>query len=262
MFQTLTPGQWGALLGIFFLGSFVQSAVGFAAGMICISLSLLIGIPLPESIVMSVVLSAVQSVSGLWDLRKHAVAGQWALPAGLRLAWMPLGILALNWMDRSLPLTQIKAVIGVAILLAVIVLLISRMPQRSRHHWAVTIGTFSLSGFMQGSIGIAGPPIVLWLSMLDWSTQRSRAFMFQLFLCAIPFQAIALAIAFPHRFLAASLCAVLLLPGVFLGSWMGLKVGNWLSKELLRNVSYALLALLAISFMVQPFFSHYSNTHK
>ncbi len=253
MIQSLETWQWVALAAILFSASFMQGAVGFAAGMISISLTLQIGIPMPESIVISLVASSAQSLGGVWDLRKDAGGQHLLIPIAMRLAFMPLGIWGLYWMDNQWQPDRIKQLIGVAIIASVALLMLSKVQHRKALPTGFTMAIFSISGLMQGSIGMAGPPIVLWLSMLDWSNQKSRVFLFQIFLASIPFQATALLLTFPNRFLPAFLVAALMLPVIFLGSWLGLQLGNRFSKPTLRRLSLGLLLVIAIVCIAQPY---------
>lgn len=255
MIQSLEIWQWVAIAGILFLASFVQGAVGFAAGMISISLTLHIGIPMPESIVISLVASSAQSLGGVWDLRKDAGGQHLLIPIAMRLLFMPLGIFCLYWIDDQWQPARIKQLIGIVVIASICLLMLSKVSPRQVLPTGFTVATFSLSGLMQGSIGMAGPPIVLWLAILDWSNQKSRVFLFQVFLASIPFQATALLMTFPDRFFPALLVATLMLPAILLGSWMGLQLGNRFSKSTLRRLSLGLLMAIGVASIVQPFFS-------
>lgn len=252
MLLDLPLSQWVLLAGIMLLGCFVQGAVGFAAGMICISLSLWIGLPLPECILIAMVASTVQCLGGVWNLRGEAGGRHLWLPIGCRLFWMPVGVYLLWRMDRTWDPAAIKQVIGVVILIGTISLGISRVPQRSQLPDWLTFLAFSVSGLMHGAVGMAGPPIVLWLALLDWSSQKNRVFMFQLFLASIPLQAVILYWTYPGRFLPAVFTGLALAPFMLAGSGLGLSVGNRLDRRRLRRWSLGLLAVIAVVSIINP----------
>lgn len=248
----LQPWQWIALSGILLFACFVQSAVGFAAGMISISLSLLIGVRLPECILLGMVASLVQSLGGVWNLRSSAGGQHLWLPIGCRLFWMPIGVFALWQMDQSWDLAQIKQLIGVVILLAIVLLFLNRMPQAESLPWPVTFTAFSLSGFMQGALGMAAPPIVFWLAFLNWSSHKSRVFLFQLFLASFPLQAAVLWYTYTQRFFPAVLTGFALSPLILVGSYLGLRLGNRLDRQRLRSWSMILLTIIAMVSILNP----------
>lgn len=244
--------QWIALVGVLLFACFVQGAVGFAAGLISISLSLLIGIPLPEAIILSMIASLVQCMGGVWNLRGEAGGQHLWLPIVCRLIWMPIGVYLLWKMDRSWDPERIKQLIGVVVLVGVVILSLSRVPQVERLPTWSTVLAFSVSGLMHGALGMAGPPVVLWLSLLSWSSQKNRVFLFQLFLASIPLQAVILWWTYPDRFWPAVLAGVLMIPAMLLGSSGGLWLGNRLDRHRLRRWSLALLALIAAVSILNP----------
>lgn len=248
----LTLWHW-FILGLILLGAcFVQGAVGFAAGMIFITLALFTGLPLPETIIISMIASMLQSLGGVWNLRAEVGGKHLLLPVVCRLIWLPIGVLALWQMDRYLDKSSVKQIVGVAILVAIGMLRLSNLPTRPQLPTWITVSTFSLSGFMHGAIGMAGPPVVLWLSMLDWSSQKNRVFLFQLFLASIPFQALILWITYPQRFVAATTAGLILSPTILLGSALGLWLGNRLDRQQLRTYSLIALALIGVVAILEP----------
>ncbi|NRA37399.1 MAG: TSUP family transporter, partial [Planctomycetes bacterium] len=104
-----------------------------------------------------------------------------------------------------------------------------------------------LSGTMSGMIGMGGPPVILWAMAQPWGVNRTRAFLFVIFMCAIPFQILSLLLAFGVHVWWGVALGLLCSPVVWLGSYVGVFLGNKLNKEQFKVIVYVLLLVLGAS---------------
>ena len=98
-----------------------------------------------------------------------------------------------------------------------------------------------------GTCGMGGPPLVLWSMSHNWSNQRTRAFLYSVFGPTIPLQLALLYVIFGSDVGLGLLVGAMLLPAVFLGAFIGLHIGNRLSKPLLKTVAYIMLIAIALN---------------
>ena len=103
------------------------------------------------------------------------------------------------------------------------------------------------AGLAGGLTGAPGAPIVIWVMAHNWSNQRSRGSMWAIFLVFGSTLFLLLCLSFGWRVLATVPPAVLLIPIAVIGSHVGLKLGNLISKKYLRRIAFVLLLLVAAS---------------
>ena len=237
--------------------SALQGAVGFAAGLFGIPLLMMVaGMKLEAAIMTMLLASFLQNLGGLYHLRKDFSYRDAQAPMLIRLAALPLGLLALHY-ATSLPQDYVKAVIGVVILVLVILQgVVGRSTLEHRDqplHWGWTPVAFGASGFLVGFCGMGGPPMVLWVMAQPWSGKQSRAFLFFLFTSSLPLHCLYLWWKYGDGMHIAALMALLSVPWIIAGTWIGLWIGSHLRKSRLRVVAYAILIITAAVAMYSPF---------
>jgi len=105
---------------------------------------------------------------------------------------------------------------------------------------------------VQGLVGMGGPPMVFWVQAHDWSTEKTRSFLFMMYLVSI-FPALAfLYVAFGDVVIEPGLLALAMLPLLWLVTCIGLKFGSMLGRERLRRVTLGLLLLMGLAGVVGP----------
>lgn len=235
------------------LGSIIQSSSGFGFGLFALPLLLLMGIPLPESVVIIVIGSAVQKIAAISRLWK-AVDWKGQAPfMAVGLAALPLGVYCLY---RVSLLSQpfMKQIIGTLIL--VLLLLQWRGVIKSREKIAVAWGYLAgfFSGFLNGLANIGGPPLVLWILAHRWPNEKMRVTPIAFSIVFVPFQLFFMWLAFGQRMWNPLSNAILLTPTVLAGTWLGLKLGGKISEAHLRIYMRLLLLFIALSTIAKPFF--------
>ena len=231
---------------IVFLSAVAQSTVGFGYALFATTPLVWLGMPLPNVIALVTTCSLLQAIIGVTRLRDH-VPWRLALSAtAVRLVSVIVGLLLLKRLvdlDRD----TIRMVIGGMLCLLVIVQLLVRPRPAERVHPGWAGPAFLGSGLLAGFCGMGGPPLVLWLMAHDWSTQKTRGFLFAVFAMSIPFQLALMTLTLGTTILRTVAFGIACLPLVYLGTRIGMPLGDRMSRHKLRRVAYAILLVIGIA---------------
>ncbi|UCD75237.1 MAG: sulfite exporter TauE/SafE family protein [Phycisphaerales bacterium] len=237
---------------VLILGSALQSAAGFAFGMFAIPLLILLGAEAYEAIAIISVCGLIQTVIGIWALRKHIDWLQVVLMTVMAAICIPAGVLTLGALVESVPVSVIRQVFGSIVLCVVVVQWVWRIRPREKLHWGWMATAMPLSGFMTGLSGMGGPPAVMWVMAHNWSNRRSRATLWAFFCATTPVSWISLHQRFGDEVFTAIGNGVLMSPVMILGILPGLWLGHRIPKPLLRQISYVILLLVSAYAICQP----------
>lgn len=226
-------------------GIFVQSAVGFGAGLFAVPLLVWAGLELPVAIATTLTVVFFQTGFQSWLYRNQMPKGAIGRMLVPRLVGAPLGILVLGLLDAR-DEDRLQMLLGVFLLVVVLVQAGVRVTPRERiaGYWTPIVGL--LSGFLAGLFGMGGPPLVLFVLAHDWPPGRSRSFLWGSFFVLAGPQLGLMAWRFGTPVLEGMQAGVLMLPVLLLGSHVGERVGRRLSRTLLRRLAFALLVALAL----------------
>lgn len=234
-----------------FLAVVLQSAVGFGMALFAIPVLLWLGADLPTAVAMLVVSTAAQSFYGVAVYRQHIPwRAVWAVTPW-RFAFMIAGVWLLWYLD-ALPRDTIKQIVGLTMLAILLVQVALRIKPRARLHggWTVLAGT--LSGLMAGALGMGGPPIVLWAMAHDWPSRVTRSFFWAVFALLAPLQIAVMTIRFGYGIWAGLILGLALAPGTILAARLGVKLGERMNRQRLRQVALGILALIAAAAIAEP----------
>ena len=231
---------------VMFFGSVVQGAIGFALGMIAVPLLVEAGYSLSQAVALTTVAIGIQVAFGVWHLRAHIPWRDVKLAAALRYLTVPIGVwLLLN--VESMDADSVKRLVGCGVLLGVVMRLLARGQHARDLPLPVSVAAFSISGTLQGLVAMGGPPLVLWMTTRSFQAKQARAFTMTLFLLNAPLQALLLLFLSRTMSLDTLGMALLLTPLIFIGTAIGVRIGNRFSKARLNAVALALLAIIAIN---------------
>ncbi len=247
------PELFVSFAAVVSLGIFVQSATGFAGGLIIIPLMLWAGHGIPEAQAAVLTATIPQNLLGIWRFRDTIDRREIAFPAMLRFIAMPVGVATL-YMVESLPLEQIRQLVGAVVIGCVLLLVFLKPRQRATIHPGWTCLAFLSSGFFVGLTGTGGPMMVIWVQSHDWSTRKIRSFLFVMYLLSIPPVLGMLWYAFGDRVTTAVLSSALLIPILVPVTRVGLQCGTWLGRDRLRNVTMAVLLVIGAVGLLAPLF--------
>lgn len=239
-------------------GIFTQSATGFAGALLIMPLMLWAGYGIPEGQAAILVSTLPQTVWGFYQFRESVTYRELALPAALRLGALPVGVTVLFMIDHF-PKGIIQQGIGLLVICFVIAFAVYRPRPQTKLHPGWTWLAFLSSGFFQGCTGTGGPMMVFWVQSHDWSTKRTRAFLFMMYLVTtIPAWGL-LYFCFPLRVLGPSVAAILAAPVLLLATVLGLRLGTWLGRSRLKRVTMALLLVIGITSIASPWIVYWSK---
>jgi len=237
---------------ILVLGSMLQSAAGFAFGMFAIPLLILIGYEPFEAIAMISLCGGIQTVVGVYSLRKHI---EWGEVFGLVLIsviTVPVGVWALDYLSARLGDDGVKQVFGVVVSGGVLVAVWGEDWARGYVHRAWGLIAGGLAGFIGGVSGMGGPPVVMWVHAHDWSNQRSRATLWAYFSGLVPLQVFFLYRQFGQGVIDALVVGAMLAPAMILGIIPGLWIGHRIPKARLRQMSFGIIFAISLAAIFEP----------
>ncbi|MEN6323617.1 MAG: sulfite exporter TauE/SafE family protein [Proteiniphilum sp.] len=232
------------------LASMIQAAVGFAYALFATPLLVWLGIPLHQVIVMVSVGSLLQSVAGVRSLHASIPWKEVGIATALSIVGLIAGLFILRQII-SLDSRYILMIVGIALSVLVLVQLLFKPRQVDKVRWPYTILAFLLSGVFSGTIGMGGPPLVLWVMAHDWEPAKIKGFYFASFLLFIPIMIFFMAVLPGFGSLSKPiLFSLAFFPLIYAGSLIGLKIGNRLSKRKLYVVTSVFLLLTGISTII------------
>jgi len=237
------------VVAVVFIASSMQTILGFGFGMIAIPLLLTIGIPLPEAILLVTGCSFLQTTNAASHFR-HDIDMKLAFKASfVRILFMPVGVFCLFFLESSDPSLS-KRWAGMAILF---MLGLGSIPSKRLAFLrsnSFAYFSWAASGFMGTSMGVGGPPLIVWAKIQKWAPEKTRAFTLNVLLLSMLPALATLFYRFPEAAPPTLKRILLCLPAV----WIGLKVGKILSKKLptkiLENLILGLLLIASIKLII------------
>jgi uncharacterized protein len=243
----LVPFELALFLIAAFAGALVSGIAGFAFGLVASAIWLHVIAPAQSAVLIAAFAIVNQGLS-LWKLR-HALkfSRLWPYLVGAALG-IPLGAAVLSWASP----THMRVFIGVALVLFSIYSLVRpKLPTVEGGKFADgVVGV--ISGFVGGSTGLAGIPVVVWSTLRGWSKDEQRA-VFQPVAIAI-FAMVLLWFTGSGMVTAETVrLFVLGLPAVLLGMWLGLKLYGKLNEATFRTVVLILLLISGLILLPSAF---------
>ncbi|MDA7915297.1 sulfite exporter TauE/SafE family protein [Rubripirellula sp.] len=232
-------------------GIFIQAAAGFAAGLVIVPALLWCGYSIPAAQCSLLVATIPQNIWGVWSLRDSIEPREVIWPGIGRVLFLPTGIgvlMLLDFVDEG----TVRQLVGLIVLLVTLAIIFIQPEPRMHLHpiWAVI--AFPLSGFFQGLVGMGGPPMVFWVQAHDWSTEKTRSFLFMMYLVSI-FPALAfLYLAFGNQVIEPGVLALAMIPMLWVVTYFGLKFGSMLGRDRLRRITLGLLLIMGLAGLVGP----------
>jgi len=148
---------------------------------------------------------------------------------------MPLGV----WLLLSLDAATLTKSVSVIVLLFVVVL-VSGWRYRGPRPLPLTLGIGGISGAMMATTSVGGPPVLIYMLAAELPAAIVRANIVAYYLMT-GFVLIAMVMIVSPTGLAALVDAVLLLPIILSGSWIGSCLAGRASDGLYRGIAYAFL---------------------
>jgi uncharacterized membrane protein YfcA len=224
-----------AVFGAAFLRGFTGFGFGLAAvPALSLVMSPVVAVPCTLMLGMLAGVQVLPKIRHLPDWRSV-----WILVAG-SLVGSPIGI----WVLTALPVSEIRAVIGVTLVIAVAVLW--RQPRFGKQPSVpVGLGTGVVSGLLNGSTGFAGPPVIIYFLSTQDSVPVIRASLMMYFF----FSTGGTLVYDAFRGLVGShvlLLTAIFFPALYIGNWLGDRCFDGSSAATYRRVALGILLILAV----------------
>ena len=226
-----------------FAGALIAGVAGFAFGLIASAIWLHAIAP-PQSAALIAAFAIVIQGASLWKLR-HAVQVSRLVPFFIGGALgIPLGAEVLRWASTS----QMRTFVGLALVLfSVYSLVRPKLPAVSGGKIADSVVGVA-SGFLGGSTGLAGIPVIIWSTLRGWSKDEQRA-VFQPVVVGIFIMTLVWFGGNQMLTKDTLRLFVIGLPAVLLGTWLGLKLYGKLDEVTFRRVVLILLLLSGLTLL-------------
>lgn len=226
---------------IIFVASILQTSTGFGFSIMATPFLLMLFLP-QEAIQINIILSLIISVSLIWKIRKDIdfpIIKRFIIGS---IVGVPFGIIIFI----SINIAAFK--IGVSILLLILTLLLILnfrvKPTRIRDF---IVG--GVSGLLTTSIGMPGPPLLLYFTGTDTEKGKIRATTLAFFLF-IYFISLISQIIFTGTNKLIWESSLNAIPVVFLGLFIGQIIFKWLNQRVFKIFTYILLSFTGIFLLI------------
>lgn len=236
---------WVELAGTTFGAALLQAAAGFGFAVVATPFYLIFVAP-ARAVHLVIIIAMSLSVVVLPGLRREVEPGLLLRLLLGSVAGLPLGLLAFRYSNPAVVRAAAGTIVlGFAVLLALLRRRGSarRVPLRMTRNRDVLVG--AVSGTASALVGMAGPPVLIYLLLVGAGSQRIRATLLAFFalVYAVTLAAHAATIAVPAQ---SWLTAGILLPFAFFGGLIGRRLGDRLGAGVFAVLAIALLALAGL----------------
>lgn len=238
-----TSVQYVAIVSVALIGGLVRGFGGFGTALIIIPvLSVIIG---PRAAVPAVTLAllvtTLQLIPATWP---HV---RWREQRVLSLAGclgVPVGVVVLIWIDPELLRRAISATTAASALFLMTGWRYSGGPSLPA---AAAAGAFG--GFLSGAASIGGPPVIAYLLAGQGSPAQTRASIVFYFAFT---QVVSLTLFGLNGLLSINslVVAVLIAPGLLIGTWFGSRLFRLSSERIFRWTALTLLLVVGLATLV------------
>lgn len=238
---------------VIFLATVVHGITGFGYAQVSMGLLPLFRNPGAASIIFTV--TAIFSNGRVWwSVRDDFDWRNWVVPVvGLALG-LPLGV----YIFSSLNETQLRAAIGVVLLVAVVLIAsvrqldtVTNWIQESglKPGWKTSVTAGFLSGIFGGAVAIPGPPMIVYGAFMAaggfWSDREMKAVFTAFFGTLMVYRLGTLGVTGSVS-LQLLVEAAITLPGLFIGAWVGVNIFNRVPQTVFGWLVLGLLTINAL----------------
>ncbi|MBO0735445.1 MAG: sulfite exporter TauE/SafE family protein [Alphaproteobacteria bacterium] len=237
--------SWAGLAATSCIAALLYAVSGFGFAVLAAPLFLLFSDPARAVQLVIIVSTALSLVvlPGLWRAIAPGLLARLALGS---LAGLPIGIVAFRYADPVL----VRITVGATILA------FAALMAKSRRHWARhgpplemrpagDIAAGAISGIATSLVGMAGPPVLIYLLLTGASSTTVRATLLAYFSVSYGATLVAHAatVGVPSQ---TWLTAGALIPFGFAGAFVGRRLGNRLGAEAFGILAMSLLAVAGL----------------
>lgn len=235
-----------------FFASIVHGIAGFGLAQVSMGFMPLFRSAASAAIIFSMV--AVVSNFRVWfSVREEFDVLDWIKPVIGLVAGMPLGIYVFNQMNEN----QVKITIGIVLLVAVVLIILREQTSimdkwfkdaKYEPKWVLPILVGFIAGILGGAVAIPGPPMILYGAFMAstglWSGKKMKA-TFTAFFGTLMLYRVATSVIQGSVTFSLVVEALIALPAMLLGVWIGILIFNKIPKKIFQWVIIAMLTINA-----------------
>ncbi|MBD7984100.1 sulfite exporter TauE/SafE family protein [Sporosarcina sp. Sa2YVA2] len=232
------------LVLIVLVASFLQTSTGYGFSIIGTPFLLLI-YPAHTAIQVNIILSICLSAFMIFKVRNEVDKSLLFKLIKGSIAGLLFGIFLYLFLDIRL----LKMTVGALILILTILLILKLTIKRTSNRDFLTGG---ISGLLTTSIGVPGPPLLLYFSgaKIDKTTLRSTTLAYYLF---VYFASLVMQISFGGTTKETWISSLLAIPPLFAGIMLGQLFFKWISQITFRIITYMILIFTGIYLLATSF---------
>ncbi|PAV31486.1 hypothetical protein CIL05_02190 [Virgibacillus profundi] len=229
---------------IILLASILQTSTGFGFSIMATPFLLIMFEP-REAIQINLILSLVISCALIMKIRHDVDKGIMKKFIIGSIVGLPVGITVFSLIDT----TFLKLGVSILILVLTTLLILNfRISRTTNRDFAVG----GLSGAFTTSIGMPGPPILLYFSGTDTTKEQLRATTLAFYLF-IYFVSLIIQVIFAGTSKEIWISGLKGLPLVIIGLIVGQILFKWINQKLFRLLTYGLLFFTGVYLLLQQF---------
>ncbi|MBT2259819.1 sulfite exporter TauE/SafE family protein [Priestia megaterium] len=232
------------LIIIVFVASLLQTSTGYGFSIVGTPFLLLI-YPAHMAIQINIILSICLSAFMIFKIRKEIDKSLLVRLIKGSVMGLIFGILIYIFLDIQL----LKMTVGALILFLTILLILKLTINRTQNKDFITGG---ISGLLTTSIGVPGPPLLLYFSGagIDKTTLRSTTLAYYLF---VYFVSLVMQISFGGTSKETWIFSLIAIPPLFTGIILGQLFFKWISQKVFRIITYIILMFTGVYLLVTSF---------
>lgn len=229
-------------------GGFINGLAGFGTALFALGFWLQVFPPL-QAVAMTVAVSALTGLQGLWEVRREIGArprrlARYLVPA---VFGIPLGIYALAFV-RAEALQFLIA--GFMMLYGLFFLLRRRLPVFDRPTPVIDSGIGFAGGVLGGLAGVSGALPAMWCGLRPWSRQETRAVLQPFNVAVLGLSAVILAVRGAYTWATLQTLAVALIVAL-LTAQLGIVIFRRMSNDAFRWTLIVLMFLSGVGLMAR-----------
>ena len=242
---------WSALVVL--VATTVHGITGFGTGQITMGALPFFRDAGSASIVVSIIIF-ITNLRVFWSVRNNFNWNDWLIPVAGLAVGLPIGIYLFGAWDED----QLRVAIGVAMMISAVLILLLRQIKRIREWikgtgwqpgWISGVLAGFLSGIFGGAVSIPGPPMIIYGAFLMetdyWTAEQMKA-IFTSFFAANLLYRIAVLTSMGQMSAVIAVEALAIVPALFLGTWLGIKLFNIMPRVIFRWFIIAFVFVLGL----------------
>lgn len=232
------------LIIIVLVASLLQTSTGYGFSIIGTPFLLLL-YPAHMAIQINIILSICLSAVMIFKIRKEVDKCLLVRLMKGSVLGLVVGLFVYLFLDIQL----LKISVGAMVVILTILLIFKLRMRRTRNKDFITGG---LSGLLTTSIGVPGPPLLLYFSGagIDKTTLRSTTLAYYLFVYSV---SLAMQMYFGGTSKETWLLSFTAIPSLFVGVILGQLFFKWISQKIFRIITFVILMFTGIYLLLSSF---------